>query len=208
MKVVTAVLIFAALVALLHVLEPEIEPMWRFVSEYSTGPYGWLMKVAFFVMAAGCAAAVAALRPHARGKAGRAGLVLLAITVIGLIMAGLFDQDPIISKTVTREGNLHAVATTLGIPGFTLASLLLGISLARTNQWQSVRKPLLWLSQLPWISFLAMFVYMSVAMPRAGGFGPSVWVGLLNRLFLVAMCAWLVLIGVHASRLEGRLANR
>ena len=29
---------FVALLALLHVIEPELDPTWRFVSEYAGGP--------------------------------------------------------------------------------------------------------------------------------------------------------------------------
>ena len=158
------------------------------------------MKLAFFVLAFGCAAAAAAIRPHVRTKPAIIGLFSLALTVVGLVLAGMFDQDPITSTVVTREGTLHAVATMLGIPGFVVASLLLGSSLAR--QWTAVRRPLIVLSQLPWIAFLSMPVYMAVVMPRAGGFGPTVWVGVINRLFLAAMCGWLLFVAWHARRVH------
>lgn len=195
-----AVGLFIGLVVLLHFIEPQFHPMWRFVSEYSNGPHGWVMKLAFFVMAFGCAAAIAAIRPHVRTKPAMAGLFFLALTVVGLVMAGMFNQDSITSSAVTRQGTLHAVATMLGIPGFVLASLLLGSSLAR--RWRGVRRPLLILSQLPWIAFVSMPVYMAVVMPGAGGFGPTVWVGLINRVFLVAMCGWLLFVARHAARTQ------
>jgi hypothetical protein len=193
-----AVWLFTVLVVLLHFIEPEFGPTWRFVSEYSNGRYGWVMRLAFFVMAFGCGAAVAALRPHVQTRPGRVGLIFLALTVIGLVMAGLFNQDPITTNAATTDGQLHALATMIGIPGFTVASLILGMSLAR--RWTSARTPLLVLSQLPWIAFVSMPVYMAVVMPTAGGFGPTVWVGLLNRVFLVAMCSWLLLVAWHAER--------
>lgn len=193
-----AVGLFVLLVAVLHVIEPEFGPLWRFVSEYSNGRHGWVMQLAFFVMAFGCAAATVALRPHAQTKPAMTGLLFLALSVVGLVMAGLFNQDPITSTIVTREGTLHAVATLIGIPGFTIASLLLGLSLAR--RWQSLRTPLLLLSQLPWIAFVSMLIYMAAAIQVAGGFGPTVLVGLINRLFLAAMCAWLLFVAWHAGR--------
>lgn len=199
-----AVILFVVLLALLHVIEPEFGPLWRFVSEYSNGRHGWVMKLAFFVMAFGCAAAAAALRPHAQTRPAQTGLFFLALTVVGLVMAGLFNQDPITSTVVTREGTLHAVATMIGIPGFTIASLLLGLSLAR--RWRSHRTPLLVLSQLPWIAFASMIIYMARAVPAAGGFGPTVLVGLFNRLFLAAMCAWLLFVVVALQRGEQRAA--
>ncbi|HET9441058.1 MAG TPA: DUF998 domain-containing protein [Longimicrobiales bacterium] len=193
-----AVGVFVTLVSLLHFIEPEFGPMWRFVSEYSHGANGWIMKLAFFVLAFACAAAIAAIRPYATTRAAKGGLFFLALTVVGLVLAGMFDQDPITSDVKTREGSLHAFATMLGIPGFTAAALLLGLSLAR--RWTSARRPLLLLSQLPWITFVSMPVYMAVAMPAAGGFGPTVWVGLINRLFLVAMCAWLMFVAWQIER--------
>jgi hypothetical membrane protein len=201
-----AVVLFVVLVALLHVIEPEFGPLWRFVSEYSNGAYGWVMKLAFFILAFGCAAAVAALRPHVHTKPAAVGLSCLALTVVGLVMAGVFNQDAITSNVVTREGNLHAIATMLGIPGFTVASLLLGLSLAR--RWTSVRTPLIWLSQLPWISFVSMPVYMAIVMPTTGGFGPTVWVGLINRLFLAAMCGWLLFVAWHAEHARASRTSR
>jgi hypothetical membrane protein len=191
-----AVGIFVVLVALLHVIEPQFDPTWRFVSEYSNGPHGWVMKLAFFVMAFGCAASIVAVRPHVQTKPAAMGLFCLGLAVVGLVMAGMFDQDPITSNAVTREGNLHAIGALLGIPGFVLASLLLGMTLAR--HWTAVRTPLILLSQLPWIAFVSMPVYMALVMPSAGGFGPTVWVGLINRLFLAAMCGWLLFIAWHA----------
>jgi hypothetical membrane protein len=193
---------FVALVASLHFIEPQFDPTWRFVSEYANGPHGWVMKLAFFVLALGCAASIAVIRPHVHTRPGMIGLFFLALTVVGLVLAGLFNQDSITSNVVTREGNLHAVATMLGIPGFVLASFLLGMSLAR--RWTAVRMPLTLLSQLPWVTFVSMPVYMAVVLPGAGGFGPTVRVGVINRLFLVAMCGWLLFVLWHAARHDDR----
>lgn len=35
-------LLFMLLLALLHIIKPEIEPTWRFISEYAFGKNGWL----------------------------------------------------------------------------------------------------------------------------------------------------------------------
>lgn len=86
---ISAVALFAVLVAVLHFIEPEFGPTWRFVSEYSNGSFGWVMKLAFFVLAFGCAAAVATLRPHAQTRPARIGLFFLAVTVIGLVFGGI-----------------------------------------------------------------------------------------------------------------------
>ena len=38
-----AVLVALIIVAL-HVIKPEIEPSWRFISEYATGRHGWITQ--------------------------------------------------------------------------------------------------------------------------------------------------------------------
>lgn len=39
---------FLVILACLHFLKPEISPMWRMISEYEIGKFGFLMSIAFF----------------------------------------------------------------------------------------------------------------------------------------------------------------
>jgi hypothetical protein len=39
--------LFIILLASLHVLEPEFDPTWRFISEYALRKFGWLMQFLF-----------------------------------------------------------------------------------------------------------------------------------------------------------------
>ena len=49
------------LIVLLHVLEPEFDPSWRMLSEYSLGRYGALMRVAFLAIGTSVIAIAVAL---------------------------------------------------------------------------------------------------------------------------------------------------
>lgn len=190
-----AVGIFTVLLVILHIIEPEFHPMWRFLSEYANGPFGWMMKLSFVVLAVSCVAVAAAARQQVTTKPGKVGLALLVLTALGMVLAAMNNQDPITSKATTDEGNMHALATMIGIPGFSLGSLLVGLSLARHNSgWAPGRTKLLLLSNAAWVSFIGMMVYMAIVMPSAGGFGPTVWVGLINRIFMIAMCLWLAFV--------------
>ena len=42
-------LMFLGLVLLLHVIESDISPRWRTISEYTLGRFGWVMNTAFVV---------------------------------------------------------------------------------------------------------------------------------------------------------------
>ena len=89
---------------------------------------------------------------------------------------------------------LHGLAALLGIPSFPIAALLITRSLTR-GQNGDVSKRVLWAAaHLTWISLALMLVMMFTGLAHTGGqIGPSVLIGLPNRLLLVANGVWLIL---------------
>ena len=198
---VGGVMAFAVLVLALHVLKPEFAPSWRFLSEYSIGRHGWVMMLAFFCWAISAIALAVALRREVASTGGRIGVYLLSIVGLSLIAAGLFAQDPVTAQRdeLTTHGTLHAIASMIGIPGIPIAALLIGWSLSRHNpSWSAERRPLMWTAHLTWMSLLTMFIYLSVAVPQAGGFGPSVMAGWMNRLVVTTYCVWQLFVAWRA----------
>lgn len=195
---------FAALIILLHAIKPEFAPSWRFLSEYSIGRHGWVMMTAFFVWAISCFSLSAALREHVGTRAGRVGRFLLVVVGLSLVMAGLFAQDPITAKPeeLTTRGNLHAVASMIGIPTIPIAALLITGSVRRNPAWRVSARQMRLTAHLTWLSLLAMAVYLATAVPRAGGFGPEVMAGWMNRLVVLAYWAWQISAsyGVYRAR--------
>src|SRR4029450_7769893 len=41
---------FVIVLIVLHILEPEFDPRFRFMSEYALGDYGWLINTTFFAL--------------------------------------------------------------------------------------------------------------------------------------------------------------
>jgi hypothetical protein len=191
---------FLALLALLHVLKPELDPSWRMVSEYEIGRHGWVMRLAFLFLAVGTAAIVPAVRRDVTDRAGRVGLVFLAVSVVGMAMGGIFVSDPITAAKdeLTTRGNLHGVGTMLGIPGFVIASVLIGRSLRRNPRWADARRAVAWSTRLVWLSVLAFVASMAVMYD--GEFDADVVIGWQNRLAVVAFAVWVVTIGRRAER--------
>jgi hypothetical protein len=192
---------FVLLLAALHVIKPELDPSWRFVSEYAIGDYGWIMMAAFVSLGLSCATTFAAVRRHVGTTGGRIGLGVLLAVAAALAMAGVFVMDPITAAPdeLTTHGSLHGLAAMIGIPGFPVAALLLSRSLARNRAWSSARPSLRWTAHLTWITLVLMFGAMAVLLPQNGGtFGPDVPIGWPNRLLVGAHCAWLVVVGRHA----------
>lgn len=181
------------MIVALHVIKPQLEPSWRFVSEYAIGRHGWLMKLAFLAWAASCAALALALRAEVKTWSGRTGLAVLLIVAAALVFAGLFPQDPVTAKPdeLTTSGNIHAIASMIGIPGIPIAALLIGSSLWRANPaWLPYRSSTMWTAHATWLCLALMAIYLLWSLPRAGGFGPEVWAGWMNRLVVAAYLAW------------------
>jgi hypothetical protein len=181
----------------LHVIKPELEPSWRFLSEYAIGRRGWLMQAAFCIWAASCAALASALRGEVRALPGRIGIVVLYIVSYALIAAGLFPQDAVTIKPDegTTSGMVHAVASLIGIPGTPLAAMLISSSLWRNNPaWMPYRAVLMTAAHATWISLVLMIAYLAWAVPKAGGFNPAVSAGWMNRLVVATYLAWLLVV--------------
>ena len=123
-----------------------------------------------------------------------------------MVVAGLFAQDPLNTRKeqLTTHGNLHALASMVGIPGFPIAAVLISLSLARTQAWSSARRSLLWTAHLTWISLLLMFAALFIMLGRTKGkFGPQVLIGWPNRLVVVIDSVWLMVVAwrtFHLSR--------
>lgn len=203
---IAAAAVFLGLLVVLHFFKPEFDPSWRFVSEYSIGDFGWLMKAAFFSLALSCAFLFSAVRSHVDTMGGRIGLALLLISAAALAAAGIFDSDPVTAKPdeLTSEGNLHGLAGAIGIPGLPIAAVLISRSLALHNPtWLSKGRYLRWAAHLTWISVAAMSIYILTALPGAEGFGPGMWNGWLNRLVVLAYCVWLITAAWSVIRIRG-----
>ena len=185
----------ALIIVALHAIKPEFEPSWRFISEYAIGPYGWIMKLAFLIWAASCAALALALalRREVTTWPGKAGVAMLLLVAAALVPAGLFAGDPVTAKPdeLTTSGNIHAMASMIGIPGIPIAAMLISSSLWRTNPaWAPHRSFVMGTAHATWISLTLMAVYLIWAVPRAGGFNAEVLAGWMNRVVVAAYITW------------------
>lgn len=183
------------LLLILHIVKPEFEPSWRFLSEYAIGQNGWIMALCFQIWAVSYVALFAALKDVVTTRSGRIGTYLFLLIAVSLVLAGLCAQDPVTAspEELTLHGNIHGLAAMIGIPAIPIAALLVTLSLTRNNpRWALQRGPLLWLAHLTWVGLALMALYLIWAVPRAGGFTPDVWAGWMNRLVVAIYLAWQV----------------
>jgi Protein of unknown function (DUF998) len=202
--------VFLALIGLLHVIKPEFEPSWRFLSEYSIGRHGWVMMMAFFLWAISCFTLSVALSEHVKTRRGRTGRIVLVVVGLTLILAGLFAQDPITATPdqLTTHGTLHAIASMIGIPGVPIAALLITWGVRQNAASVAISRGMTVTAHLTWVSLLAMAIYLAIAVPRAGGFGPDVPAGWLNRAVVLAYWAWQMVASYGIYRVDPHADRR
>ncbi len=190
----------------LHVVSPEFDPSWRMVSEYANGRFGWVLVLMFMAWAVSTWALAWALYPLAGTWPAKLGIGLLVVAGIGEAMAAAFDINH----------PLHMHAAILGMNGLPIAALLIGISFARTGHWGASRRLMLWVSQLPWVSVVAMSGAMALffmGLSRAGivmsadskplaalPAGVTAVGGWANRLLIVSYCVWAIAAGLSLRR--------
>lgn len=186
---------FIALLAVLHVLRSDLDPSWRFISEYELGEYGWMMRMAFFSLALSTCSMAIALYSHVQGFAGYIGLLLLMLSGAGMALAGIFI--PVIG------GRLHDVGALLDQVPF--AALFITWGLSRNQQWSVVSKPSWCVALIPLLGFLVFMISMAIMLPRNGGRpGPSVLVGWQNRFMILTQCVWLLYMAWRTLALRPR----
>lgn len=183
--------LFIVILIAFHFIQPELNPMTRFGSEYAAGELGWLMKLAFFAFAAGLLSLALSLwfGVAAQGRS-TVGIILLAVAAIGILGSGLFNAD-LQGGDRTQTGVLHDLFGFLAFLALIPAMFLVSRRLRRLGPSAGFYRAL---RVLPWL-VLALFLLMMFV------FGPVGLVGLGQRLFLIAMFAWLIMVahGVHVG---------
>lgn len=197
---------FLVLLGALHILEPEFDPSWRVVSEYSLGRFGLLMNFAFLALATSYLATALALRPHLRPVARGFTLGMLLLSASGALLAALFDTDPVTTADRTTSGRLHELGATLDL--VPMAAALVCVRLWRSSEWRSTRQALLATTIAIWVANAALIAALVAYLPAGGPpLGPEVLIGWPGRAVLVSYSGWVIVVARIASRLALRSAG-
>lgn len=195
------------LLVALHILSPEFDPAWRMVSEYANGSYSWVLSLFFAMWGASSFALAYSLRSKIATRGGKIGLVLLILAGLGQILAAIFDINH----------PLHNLVGNVAIPSFAAAALLIGKSLTKNALWASVKKPLMRLSHLVWVSVVLLvvsFVILITTYMNSGGDtsagtaitelpdGVVAFVGWTNRVLVVIFAVWTAAVAWWSLRLK------
>ena len=162
---------YALAAAALHVLEPDYDARYKFMSDYAWSSHGWLMTTTFFVLALAILAVAYGIRAVLGTSPGaRLGWGLLVVAALGVSLAGVFRRFP-----------LHDVASALAFPGMVMATLSLSWGFWQAIEWRPLHRRTGLMS-------LGMLTVLLSMIANTG------WPGLQQRCFLGLFLAWLCVV--------------
>ena len=188
---------FIVLLTLLHFLKPELSPVWRMISEYEIGRFGWMMRLAFFCWGASVLTLLITIWGSLATTGGVIGRWWFGLIVLALFGAGIFKTDPITEITNSRENTLHSLCGGMVILTFPIAATLTKNSLLQNGAWTTAQGQLTWGTWLIWfglVSFFASLIISRMIDPTAGRVGPKIYLGWPNRFMVVTYVIWLIIV--------------
>jgi hypothetical protein len=199
-------LAFLIIVILLHFLNPEFDPLKRFISEYITGHFGWLLNVAFVGNFIGCIALTIvvyqAYQPPYRSLIGIICFIITPLTVLtNFFPADLQGED--ISKAAQNNLPLliHLIGGSTGVFTMLVGMLAISIKLKVLGLLKGFYNNLILIAILAPIFFLAqIFTFDNI-------FGLA---GLGQRIFVAGLFSWLIIIltGIRSGAITPEKQNK
>lgn len=190
-------ILYVFLLLVLHLIEPEFNPTWRFISEYSLGQFGLVMNLVLLSYSISIICLGLAIFSQVRTVLGYIGLLLLAISAVGILTAGLFNTDPITTEqaNATFSGQMHILGATLDFSPF--AMLLLAFSLGRNQVWNPIKKRLLIIASIP----ILLTILFIMSIPPDYKFGPNVYTGMIGRFLFISYFLWILVVVQRIKKL-------
>jgi hypothetical protein len=180
----SSVVYYASAIVLLHVFRTDLDPGYRYLSEYARGPYGGLMTSTFFALSTGSLALSLGLWRSVSSKLRfLPGLLLWLIWACAVFLAGIYTGD-LQGTPRTHIGKIHDQMGMIAFPSATLALPLLSLALRWEKGWRSLWPATMLLSVAVVVCFLAL--------DRFGQMGLG---GLDQRIFLGATLMWMWILG-------------
>lgn len=172
------------LMAVLHVLDPALDPAQRPTSEYAVGPFGYLMTAVFLLLSVSTWALIAGLRRDLDGPAlSRPGLAFLAAWGVGLLVAAAFPIDPE-GAPATLAGTIHSIAGPVTFVSLVAGMGLVSRRLVHDARWVATRR-------IVWpLALLTIPEFLIGGAARAAGAGA----GIAQRVMLLTVATWFVLV--------------
>jgi hypothetical protein len=194
------VAVFTLALLALHVVQPELSALDEALSYYVHGHRGWLLTLGLLALGVGSLAlAIALVLQRTRS---RVGLFLLGVWSVGVIVGGAFAADPPGNwdRPPSVSGAIHGLAAMIAFLALPAAAVFLTRSFRHEARWRPLQGTLNTLSVAVVSSYVAFMGSLTPALVRPG---PPIWLGLTERILIVACLAWLAVVALGLLRIDG-----
>jgi hypothetical membrane protein len=196
-------MVFLTVLMLAGLVRPGYDPVTTYASDLAVGETGWLQTANFIGF--GCLVILFAAglqRGLDGGRALRVSSMLLAITGVGLIVAGVFPTD-LIGQPSTTHGAMHFVASLLMFGTLDAVFFVIVMPLRQDERWAGYAR----YSTITGIVAAGLCIAsVAAALPatfnnyQAGPLAP--WTGLVQRALFVVAFGWIAVLGLRLLRVS------
>ena len=195
LAIVGQVILFAS--AWLLPIVSEYSLVGDYISELTLGRYGFIQSVAFLVAGAGTLALAYAIRQLTKGVWGSlVGPLLVGLYGLGSILIAIFPTAQVDTTmdiwTQSTAGIIHAFVALISFPAMVIGMFILTRTFGLLPAWRSIMR------------LSVFFPAGSLGLLVAQGQGPLL--GLLQRLLVVVISGWIILVALRVRKIAGSAA--
>ena len=193
--------LFLVVSTLLGFLDPDFDVMTEPVSALAWGPLGWVQTANFYVLGAATIAFAVGLYRDLEGRGRMGAAILLSISGLALILAGIFKDTPPGAEP-TPSGMIHGMAffwTFIPLPtAYALAALRLKVE----RGWGAYA---VYSAAMPSVVFGLVVIYGVLGSDPGDPLFPVG--GILNRVLLALAFGWVTITAGRLLRNTGTRAR-
>ncbi len=188
-------MLFAVVTAVVGTTRPSYSHISQFISELGeTGAeFGWVMNWFGFMLSGALILifVIASRKLVSRGALNVIGSLCLVSFAICLSFAGIYSCDVGCSPAnPTKEQNLHDLVSIIAFPAFILGVIVWGVMFLRDAGWRRFGA----------YSLVSGFASIVVLIAMIQSEATREGTGILQRLFLVILFAWLAALSIRLQR--------
>lgn len=185
--------VFIILLALLHLIDSNVNPKWQPISEYALGKMGWLMNIAFCSLGVSFLGLGYYIVKNIPRLGSKVGGWLLIVSSVGNFIAAIWNTDPAgtTAEQMTTSGQIHSSAA--GLLGFmVLATLFILYQFYRQEVLNKYKNKIFIITALLWLFEISLIVTLGVFLSKTNGIlTPETAVGWLGRVVIVCCAIWI-----------------